>query len=224
MKNYLLLDLLYIFVSLFTAAAGIIYYRLQDRPAKFLTWYFITVAIISPILTYLAYHGKNSIRLYHFYDPIEYFYLVFAFSYWTGNAKLTKILRYSIFGFLLLSAANSLRMPDINHYNYAALTIAHLIYVFISTWAIFYLVRGDRGNLAANPVFWLAISLFVMSADNSLWYAINEYLPFDKYWILLLNVHKVIDIISFLLSAVGFFLYRYPECAERASEVTAVLE
>jgi len=205
---------------LVTAIAGVFCYRRLDKPARILAIYFIITAIFNPIQVYMARHDINTIRMYHFFSPMEYLFYVYAFSYWTGNIKLTKILRYSIIGFFILSAANSLRMPDINHFSFAALAIAYMVYVFISSLAVYNLIKGDTGRITVSPVFWLALSLLVISANNELWYAINESLPVSQLYIAICNIHNFVSILACLLSTVGFLLYRYPAKTDKAPEVS----
>ena len=103
-----LIPLVYQIVCTFPAIAGIICYRQLDRPAKILAYYYIIAALTDLIGFYIMRHGHSNMILYHFFDPVEYACLVFAFSYWTGNAKITRMLRYSIFGFIALTLINSL--------------------------------------------------------------------------------------------------------------------
>lgn len=202
------------------AIAGVFCYRHLNRPAKILTFYFIVVTIIENASFYLIGKGQNSIRLYHFFDPIEYFCIVFAFSYWMGNQTLNRVMRYSIIAFLALSLANSLRMEDINHYSYAALSIAYLVYVFVSSYAIYQLIIADRGAITLDPIFWLAASLLIMSANNEFWYAFNGYLENMEIRKIFYLLHLVFNILSYLMTAVGFLLFKFPVSRKAQTELS----
>ena len=111
-------------------------------------------------------------------------------------------------------------MPDINHFSSAALAIAYLVYVLISSLAIYNLIKADTGRITTSPVFWLALSLLVISANNELWYAINESLNFGRLYDAIFNIHNVVNILSCLISTIGFLLYRYPAKTDNAPEVS----
>ena len=204
----------------FPAIAGITCYRRLSKGAKILTYYFVIAAIVDIVSFYLVRSGHNSVILYHFFDPIEYFCFVFAFSYWTGNVKLTKILRFSIIGFFMLSLINSLRMQDIFHYSFAALSIAYLVYVLVSSLTISNLIRNDTGVIHTNPVFWLAASLFVMSANNALFYMVGAKIPNPEFANIYLFIHQIVNIVASFLATIGLVLYRYVEQDRNIPEVS----
>ena len=220
MYNQFFLAFLATLVSILPAIAGIFCFRWLARPAKILTFYYIFAALFGLIEYYMAINGINNVRFYHFYDPIEYFFIVFAFSYWTANKKTTLIFRYSIIGFFAISFANTFRMPNLNQYSSNALTVAYLAYVFISSSTIYNIIKRDTGKMTANPVFWLALSLFVLSSNNGLWYAISDYLQYNLFYKIFLNIHNAFNLISSVLAAIGLILYKYPAKTDQAPEAS----
>jgi len=212
--------LIYQIACTFPAIAGIISYRHLSRGAKILAFYYVIAAIVDLTGFYLIRHGQSNIKLYHFFDPVEYFCLVYGFSYWIGSIKLTKILRYSIIVFVILSVVNSLRMPDINHYSFAALAIAYVVYVVISSIVIYNLIKSDTGGTHKNPVFWLAASLFIMSTNNVLYYTINITGQDIRLLEIFNYVHQFFNIIAFILAAIGLLIYNYIDGKVTAPEVS----
>lgn len=214
------IDQVYLVVCTFPAIAGIVCYRHLGKAAKILAYYYLLVVLVEFFLRFLPKLGYTNTWVYHFFDPVEYLFIALAFSYWMKNKKVAKILKFSIPVFWTISLANSLRMSDIFHYSYAALSVAYLVYVFVSSYAIYKIITYENEIITLNPVFWLAGSLLIMSANNELWYALHDLWVTSQKYLLIFNLHKVFNLISFVLSSAGLILYRYHKKVEKTSEVS----
>ena len=215
-----LLDIGYQVFCAFPAIAGIACYRYLSKAARILVLYYILVVIVELFSRFIMRSGHTNIWLYHFFDPFEYLAIALAFSYWIANQKLKKALRYSIPGFIIISIANSIRMPDIYHYSYDALSVAYVVYALISSYTIYEIIIGERGVVTSNPVFWLAASLLMMSVNNELWYALHDTWVKTEYYLLIFNLHNIFNIISFVFSTFGIIRFRHLDKVEKASEVS----
>lgn len=200
---YSILALLNLFFSVVPMAAGLIGYCKFPRPFKILTIYFIVVVIVESYGTYQFFHSGYLNWVYYFFTPIEYVFILYAFSFWQKKPSIRKLMLLSIPVFLIFCLAYDFLFCSFYVYSDFPDTILITIFVAIAAYTLLNLYKEDRGTLINNPIFWVCISLILFSSSYIIFCVVEFALPETRI-IFLWVFHIIINIISNQFFTVGF--------------------
>jgi len=137
--------------------AGIFYIRRLDGPMKLLVLLMMVVGITEVSSFFLIEILKIQYYwIHHLYSPVEYTLFALIFSKWINHRLYSKLIKYSIPVFLILSIFNSLFLQNLNELNSYAITLGQIIYTAVTLYVLYQVMAEDSGHILQHHMFWVS--------------------------------------------------------------------
>ena len=183
--------------------AGIAAYRRLSPALKVLL---VLIFIISLVEGYTLYqvlnHGQYE-WIHYIYMPFEYGLFASVLFKWQTDARLKKILLWSIPAFTLVCIVNALATRDFSRTNNFVVSVACGLYIVMTTYTFVVIQKNTLGEVLKNPRFWISSALLLYAAGSLTYFAFLKLLPINQLMIAW-YFHSALGIATNLLYAGGF--------------------
>jgi hypothetical protein len=167
-----------------------------------LLWFFLAMVIDwFAFGMMLAHKSANWTRYY--YIPVEYAIIAFAFSRWSLNQRLKRLLILSIPIFMAICVISALAKDNLLFNDNLTIPLSCLLYAIISLNMLISLLNTNYVAIHKNFIFWICAGLLLYSASGVIFYSLSNYYPLYIYF----QINTATMIVSTIFYSIGLLCY-----------------
>jgi uncharacterized membrane protein len=104
----------------------------------------------------MATMGKQNLWLMNIFNPIEYFFLVWLFSYWQKSARVKLVMRISIGMYFVVWLGEILILDNLTGFSKFAEPLAGIIFVIAACMTLYEGNKNENVLFIDEPRFWIS--------------------------------------------------------------------
>ncbi len=167
MSTYLLLPYFGIALIFVTAGIGVARYRVLDPELRILLIYILVDAIVSFLQAYIArvYH-ENNLWTTHILIPLEFGFMMWAFSRWLPSTGWQRSAVLSIPIFFVIWLLTVFTIENLRSFNTIAFPLKSLVLSFFAVSVLYFAFQDHQKPLYRQPRFWIPSGVLLYSAGD----------------------------------------------------------
>ena len=199
--------LIYLCILFSSFVCSLVTFRYLPGALKLFTLLLGVTFVVESIGFYGLFYAEPALYLYHFYNPFLYAIMAYVYAKVIKTSWKSKMIRFSIPGFVVLSFLLTLFVQPLHTPNTYATMISAALFVFLSLFYYYELLNNDEiTNLTSKPLFWI-------STGNLIFYAGIFFLEgFVSYFIKhapdlgrkLMFINYFLNFVLYTLYSLGF--------------------
>jgi hypothetical protein len=167
-----------------------------------LLWFFLAMACDWYVFwMMLAHKSANWTRYY--YLPAEYAIIAFAFSRWSTNERIKRLLILSIPIFIAICVISAIAKDSLLFDDNLTLPLSCLLYAIISLYTLISLINENYSPIYKNYIFWICAGLLLYSVSGVIFYSLSNYYPLYIFF----QINTVTMLVSTVFYSVGLICY-----------------
>jgi hypothetical protein len=198
----------FILVPLIT---GLICYKKLPPEARVLLFYLLFDTIVNTASSWLAYHEKTNLPLYHIATILDTALLLYFFLLVLRSTRYTPFIKTMLLLFPVLGVVNILFFQPLHTFNSYTLSLKALLIIALCFLYWWQQENPDSNSWSAQPLNWIMSGLLLYFSSAFILFTFSNVIitAFSRSISLLIwNIHVSLSIVMYLLLARGFSKYR----------------
>jgi hypothetical protein len=167
-----------------------------------LLWFFLAMVVDWFAFGMMLVH-KSANWTRYYYIPVEYAIIAFAFSRWSLNPLIKRILVLSIPVFIAICILSALAKDNLLFNDNLTLPLSCLLYAIISLYTLISLINENYSLIYKNYIFWICAGLLLYSVSGVIFYSLSNYYPLYIFF----QINTVTMLVSTVFYSVGLLCY-----------------